>query len=168
MLKIKGFALFLTLLVAAAGMLAGCTSEAPPQDASPVPGKGPPQEMHRQAEEVERRASDQRRQMENGRMELDRMRNEMRGQVEREREQADRARRTLEERRQELKARESIQATKEADLRASNIAELEAKIADLEVHRRCEGIHSSAMPTCILSLMTIQTCTGLEAAFWNT
>ena len=35
-------------------------------------------------------------------------------------------------------------------------------------HRRCENCHSSAMPTCILSLMTIQTCTGLEAVFWNT
>ncbi len=39
----------------------------------------------------------------------------------------------MEERRQEQKERSSTQATKEADLRASNIAELEAKIADLEV-----------------------------------
>ena len=133
MLKIKAFALFLTLLVAAGGMLAGCNTEAPPQDASLVPGKRPPQEMHRQAEEFERRQLDHRGQVERERMELDRMRNEMRGQVNQEREQVERTRRTLEERQQELKAKGSIQATKEADLRASNIAELEAKIADLEV-----------------------------------
>ena len=122
--KIKAFALFFTLLVAAGGMLAGCNPEAPPQDAAPVPGKGPPQEMHRQAEEVERLVLDHRRQVERERMELDRMRDEMRGQVKQEREQVERARRTLEERQQELKARESIQATKEADLRASKTAEL--------------------------------------------
>ena len=133
MLKIKAFALFLTLLVAASGMLAGCNPETPPQDANPVPGKGPPQDMHRQAEEVERLVLDHRRQVERERMELDRMRNEMRGQVNQEREQVERTRRTLEERQQELKAIGSIQATKEADFRASNIAELEAKIADLEV-----------------------------------
>ena len=133
MLKIKAFALFLALLVAAAGMLAGCNPQVPTQNANPVPGKGPPQEMHRQAEEVERRMLDHRRQVERERMELDRMRDEMRGQAKQEREQVERARRTLDERQQELKARGSIQATKEADLRASNIAELEAKTADLEV-----------------------------------
>jgi len=133
MLKIKAFALFLTLLVAAGGMLAGCNPEAPPQNPYPVPGKGPPREMHRQAENVDRGVLDHRRQVERERMELDRMRDEIRGQVQREREQVERARRTLEERQQELKARGSIQATKEADLRDSNIAELEAKITDLEV-----------------------------------
>ena len=133
MLKINAVALFLTLLVATGGMLAGCNPEVPLQNADPVPGKGPPQEMHRQAEEVERLVLDHRRQVERERMELDRMRDEMRGQAQREREQVEQARRTLDERQQELKARGSIQATKEADLRASNIAELEAKITDLEV-----------------------------------
>ena len=83
MLKIKAFALFLTLLVAAGGMLAGCNPEAPPQGANPVPGKRPPPEMQRQAEEFERRQLDQRGQVEHERMELDRMREEMRGQVKR-------------------------------------------------------------------------------------
>ena len=133
MLKIKAFALFFTLLVATGGMLAGCNTEAPPQNADPVPGKRPPQEMHRQAEEAERLVLDHRRQVERERMELDRMRDETRGHAKQEREQVERARRTQEERHQELKARESIQATKEADLRASKTAELEAKIAGLEV-----------------------------------
>ena len=132
MLKIKAFALFLTLLVAAGGMLAGCNPEAPPQGANPVPGKRPPPEMQRQAEEFERRQLDHRGQVERERMELDRMRDEMRGQVKREREEIERARRALEERQQEMKARGSTLATKEADLRASNTAELEAKITDLE------------------------------------
>ena len=133
MLQIKAFALFVTLLVAAGGMLAGCNPEAPPQDAYPVPGKGQPPEMHRQADEFEHRVLEHRRQVEHERMELDRMRDEMQGRVKREREQIERARRALEERQQELRARGSILATKEADLRASNTAELEAKITDLEV-----------------------------------
>ena len=124
MLKLKAFALFFTLLVALSGMLAGCNTGAPPQDADTFPRKGPPQDMHRQAEEAERLSLNHRRQVERERMELDRRRDEMRGQVKQAREQVERARRTLEERQQDLKARESIQATKEADLRASKTAEL--------------------------------------------